>query len=62
MFWHSKYDRETVSALLGIEKKEIKEILKNCNYSDTFIETANDLQIMDAIKGCYEDYKLLEEK
>lgn len=56
----SKYDRETVSALLGIDKKEIKEILKGCNYSDTFIETANDLQIMDAIKGCYEDYKLLK--
>jgi carboxypeptidase-like protein len=56
----SKYDRETVAALLGIDKKEIKEILKGCNYSDAFIETANDLQIMDAIKGCYEDYKLLK--
>ncbi|WP_313806447.1 carboxypeptidase-like regulatory domain-containing protein [Flavobacterium sp.] len=56
----SKYDRETVSALLGIDKKDIKDILKGCSYSDTFIETANDLQIMDAIKGCYEDYKLLK--
>lgn len=56
----SKYDRETVSAILGIDKKEIKDILKGCNYSDAFIETANDLQIMDAIKGCYEDYKLLK--
>ncbi|UOK41312.1 MULTISPECIES: carboxypeptidase-like regulatory domain-containing protein [Flavobacterium] len=56
----SKYDRETVAAILGIDKKEIKEILNRCNYSDTFIETANDLQIMDAIKGCYEDYKLLK--
>lgn len=58
----SKYDRETVAAILGIDKKEIKDILKGCNYSDTFIETANDLQIMDAIKGCYEDYKLLKKK
>lgn len=56
----SKYDRETVAALLGIDKKEIKDILKGCNYSDAFIDTANDLQIMDAIKGCYEDYKLLK--
>lgn len=56
----SKYDRETVAAILGIDKKEIKDILKHCNYSDTFIDTANDLQIMDAIKGCYEDYKLLK--
>lgn len=58
----SKYDRETVAAILGIDKKEIKEILKNCNYSDAFIDSANDLQIMDAIKGCYEDYKLLKKK
>lgn len=58
----SKYDRETVAAILGIDKKEIKEILKGCNYSDAFIDTANDLQIMDAIKGCYEDYKLLKKK
>lgn len=56
----SKYDRETVAAILGIDKKEIKDILKGCNYSDAFIDTANDLQIMDAIKGCYEDYKLLK--
>lgn len=56
----SKYDRETVAAILSIDKKEIKDILKGCNYSDAFIETANDLQIMDAIKGCYEDYKLLK--
>ncbi|MGO3154274.1 MAG: carboxypeptidase-like regulatory domain-containing protein, partial [Mesonia sp.] len=24
-----------------------------------FIKTANDLQILDAISGCYEEYKVL---
>ncbi|MCC9064075.1 carboxypeptidase-like regulatory domain-containing protein [Flavobacterium piscisymbiosum] len=56
----SKYDRETVSVLLGISKDEIPEILQRCNYSEAFIQSANDLQIMDAINGCYEQYKVLK--
>lgn len=58
----SKFDRETLSALLGIPKKDIEEILTNCSYSETFIKTANDLQIMDAISECYEEYKLMNRK
>ncbi|OXA86402.1 carboxypeptidase-like regulatory domain-containing protein [Flavobacterium hercynium] len=56
----SKYDRETVSVLLGVSKDEIPEILQRCSYSDAFIQTANDLQIMDAISACYEQYKVLK--
>ena len=58
----SKFDRETLAILLGIDKKEIPEILQRCNYSESFIQTANDLQIMDAISGCYEEYKILKKK
>jgi hypothetical protein len=58
----SKYDRETVSVLLGVSKDEIPEILQRCNYSDAFIQEANDLQIMDAISACYEQYKVLKKK
>lgn len=56
----TKFDRETLATLLNVEKDEIAEILKHCNYSETFIQTANDLQIMDAINGCYEEYKILK--
>ncbi len=56
----SKYDRETLSVLLGISKDEIPEILQRCNYSEAFIQSANDLQILDAISGCYEQYKVLK--
>lgn len=56
----SKYDREMVSVLLGIDKKEIPEILERCNYSEAFVKSANDLQIMDAISECYEQYKILK--
>lgn len=58
----SKYDRETIAVILGIDKKEIKEILSRCSYSESFAETANDLQILDAIAGCYEEYKVLKKR
>jgi len=55
----SKFDRETLIELLQLEKMDIEDILSNCSYSKSFIKTANDLQILDAISGCYEDYKVL---
>lgn len=58
----SKFDRETIAVLLGVDKKEIAEILERCSYSESFIQTANDLQIMDAISGCYEEYKILKKR
>jgi hypothetical protein len=58
----SKFDRETIAVLLGVDKKDIAEILQRCNYSESFIQTANDLQIMDAISSCYEEYKVLSKK
>ncbi|UZO80753.1 carboxypeptidase-like regulatory domain-containing protein [Aquimarina sp. ERC-38] len=58
----TKFDRETLMALLQIEKLDIDEILRNCNYSADFINFANDLQILDAISECYENYKTLNRK
>ena len=55
----TKFDRETLTALLQIEEVDIQDILSNCNYSKSFIKTANDLQILDAISGCYEEYRVL---
>lgn len=57
-----KFDRETLMALLQIEKLDLDEILRNCNYSTDFIKFANDLQIMDAISECYEEYKTLNRR
>ena len=58
----TKFDRETITVLLGINKDEISEVLERCNYSDSFIKTANDIQILDAISACYEEYKILKRK
>lgn len=55
----SKFDRETLQELLQLEKVDIEDILSNCNYSKSFISTANDLQILDAISSCYEEFKVL---
>lgn len=57
-----KFNRETLSALLQVTRVDIDEILRNCNYSESFIKTANDLQILDAISGCYEEYRVLKKK
>jgi len=58
----SKFDRETLTELLQIEKVDIDDILNNCSYSKSFITTANDLQILDAISSCYEEFKVLNRK
>lgn len=58
----TKFDRETLSAVLQISEVEIEEILARCNYSKDFMRSANDLQILDAVSGCYEEYKVLKRK
>jgi hypothetical protein len=55
----NKYDRETLSAILQISKYEIENILKRCDYSRDYIRSANDLQVLDAISNCYEDYRAI---
>lgn len=58
----TKYDRQTIYAMLGINEKELQEVLSRCNYSESFMKSANDLQILDALSGCYEEYKVLKKK
>ncbi|MDN3593921.1 carboxypeptidase-like regulatory domain-containing protein [Zunongwangia endophytica] len=56
----SKYNRETLTAMLQMSRGEIEEVLSRCSYSEDFVRTATDLQILDAISGCWEEYKLLQ--
>lgn len=58
----NRYDRQTIYLMFGINEKELNEILERCNYSESFMKTTNDLQILDAINGCYEEYKILKKK
>ncbi len=54
-----RFDREMLTVLLNVDKYDLDEIVNQCNYSRDFIRTANDLQILDAINECYEEYKVL---
>lgn len=55
----TRFDREMLIALLGVTKVDLDEIVSQCNYSLEFVTTANDLQVLDAISECYEEYKVL---
>jgi len=56
----SKFDRQVLIQLLGVKRVDVDEILRNCNYSDAFMNEANDLQILEAISKCYEEYRVLQ--
>ncbi|RZV64365.1 MAG: carboxypeptidase-like regulatory domain-containing protein [Flavobacteriaceae bacterium] len=54
-----RFDREMLTVLLNIPRVDLDLIVSECNYSADFVRTANDLQILDAISDCYEEYKVL---
>ncbi len=56
----SKFNREILTQLLNIKKVEIYEILRSCSFSDSFIKDSNDLQILEAISECYDEYRVLK--
>ena len=55
----NRFDREILIVLLDIDKIDLDFLIAQCNYSDEFIRKANDLQVLDAISECYEEYKVL---
>ena len=56
----SKFYRQVLMQLLGLKRIDINDILRNCNYSDAFIKEANDLQILEGISKCYEEFRVLQ--
>ena len=59
---YQKYDREFLMETLNLSRKQIEAILKNCDYDSDFVIHANDLQILQAVLGCYDKYEELLEK
>ncbi len=58
----SKFDREILSRLLQIDKKDVYLVLEMCDYPEYFIKKANDLQILEAILDCYSKYERFFDK
>lgn len=55
-----KYDREVMLEYLQMNEEQLNALLEDCNYSAYFIKTASDLQIIEAILDCHENYKALK--
>lgn len=54
------FDREVMMEYLEMDKNELEELLSDCNYSSYFRKKASDLQIIEAVLDCYENYKALK--
>lgn len=53
-------NRELLMEYLGMTAEELNELLNECNYSDYFIKSANDLQLIEAVLLCYENHKAIK--
>ena len=56
----SKFNRELMMEYLDMDAQELTELLNECNYSDYFIQQASDLQLIEAVLLCYENYKAIK--
>ncbi len=55
-----KFDREVMMEYLDMDRQELTDLLIDCSYSDYFIKKASDLQMIEAVLDCYENYKALK--
>ena len=56
----AKFNRELLMEYLGMTAIELNELLNECNYSDYFIKSASDLQLIEAVLLCYENHKAIK--
>lgn len=55
-----KFSREILMEYMDMSRKDLNDLLKECNYSNRFIRKASDLQIIEAVLECYENYNALQ--
>ena len=56
-----KFSREILMDYMDMSRKELDDLLKECNYSSSFVKKASDLQIIEAVLECYENYRAIKE-
>ena len=54
-----KANREVLMEYLKIDQDQLNSLLNYCHYSEYFIKNASDLQVIEAVLDCYENYKAL---
>ena len=55
-----KFNREVILDYLDMSRKELNDLLTECNYSQRFIEKASDLQILEAFLECFENHQAIQ--
>lgn len=55
-----KFNRELMMEYLDMDSQELTDLLNECNYSDYFIRSASDLQLIEAVLLCYENHKAIK--
>lgn len=55
-----KFSREILMDYMDMSRKELDDLLKECNYSNSFVKRASDLQIIEAVLECYENYRAIK--
>ncbi len=57
-----RFDRQILSDLLHIPPDKVYRMLELCDYDEKFLREASDMQILEALKACYEQHKFLLER
>ncbi len=56
-----KFSREVLLTYMDMSRKDLNDLLKECNRSDRFIRKASDLQVIEAVLQCYDTYRAVQE-
>jgi len=52
-----RFDRKILSELLHIPPEDVYRVLQWCDYDEHFLRNASDMQILEALKQCYERHR-----
>ena len=55
-YLNSKYNKEIVSRITGLQDQELDDFMQHCTLSEKFIDDANEYEIIVAINRCYKDF------
>ena len=56
-----RFGREVLMDYMDMSRKDLNDLLKECNYSANFSRKASDLQVIEAVIECYENYRAVKE-
>ncbi len=52
-----RFDRKILSELLDLPEDQVYQVLEWCEYDKKFLREASDLQLLEALRSCYEKHR-----